>query len=340
MLKTSADVTVWTADPVSGTATATETKGSDIASAATTDIGASSGQYVEVTGTTTITALGTTVAGVRRVVRFVGALTLTYNATSLILPGNANIATVAGDVGTFISLGSGNWVCVDYLRDTGRAVVGNAKGADVANAATLTLGTDGDYFDITGTTTITAIATLGVGTAVRLHFDGALTLTHHSTNLVLPGSANIVTVAGDEATFVEYASGDWRCTSYLSLAATQAEMEAATSNTVHATPERLKFHPGVAKVWVQVSYSGGVPQDDASLNVSSLDDDGTGKVGINLTTAFSSANYHCVGGLTESTGSNSGTKAYIVGASEIQLWIYDSTTLKDIAGSAIAFGDQ
>ena len=30
--KTTADVTIWTADPVSGTATATETKGSDIAS--------------------------------------------------------------------------------------------------------------------------------------------------------------------------------------------------------------------------------------------------------------------------------------------------------------------
>ena len=121
VLKTTADVTIWTADPVAGTATATETKGSDIASAATTDIGASSGQYVEVTGTTTITALGTTDAGVRRVVRIMGALTLTYNATSLILPGNANITTVAGDTAIFISLGSGNWVCVSYQRDAGVA---------------------------------------------------------------------------------------------------------------------------------------------------------------------------------------------------------------------------
>ena len=119
VLKTSADVTIWTADPVAGTATATETKGSDIASAATTDIGASSGQYVEVTGTTTITALGTTDAGTRRVVRFMGTLTLTYNAMSLILPGNANITTVAGDTATFISLGSGNWVCTNFQRKNG-----------------------------------------------------------------------------------------------------------------------------------------------------------------------------------------------------------------------------
>ena len=94
------------------------------------------------------------------------------------------------------------------------------KGADVASAATLTLG-DGNYFDITGTTAITAIATKGVGTVVKLHFDAALTLTHNATDLVLPGGENITTAAGDEAEFVEYATGDWRCTNYQEAAAEQ-----------------------------------------------------------------------------------------------------------------------
>ncbi len=88
------------------------------------------------------------------------------------------------------------------------------KGVDVASASSLTLGNDGNYFDITGTTTITSIATKGVGTIVKLHFDAALTLTHNATDLVLPGGANITTAAGDEAEFIEYASGDWRCTNY------------------------------------------------------------------------------------------------------------------------------
>ncbi len=87
------------------------------------------------------------------------------------------------------------------------------KGSDVASGAALTLG-DGNYFDITGTTTITSIATKGVGTAVKLHFDGALTLTHHATDLILPSGVNITTAAGDEAEFTEYATGDWRCTNY------------------------------------------------------------------------------------------------------------------------------
>lgn len=89
-----------------------------------------------------------------------------------------------------------------------------AKGADVASASTLTLGADGNFFDVTGTTTITAIATAGGGTTVKLQFDGALTLTHHATDLILPGGANITTAAGDIAEFVEYATGDWVCTNY------------------------------------------------------------------------------------------------------------------------------
>jgi len=72
------------------------------------------------------------------------------------------------------------------------------KGSDVASATALTLG-DGNIFDITGTTTITSIATMAVGAKVTLHFDGVLILTHHATDLVLPGGANITTAAGDEA---------------------------------------------------------------------------------------------------------------------------------------------
>ena len=106
------------------------------------------------------------------------------------------------------------------IQISGTDVIGNSKqffevkGADVASATALILGADGNYFDITGTTTITSIATLGVGTKVTLHFDDAVTLTHHATDLVLPGAANYTTTAGDELTFIEYVSGDWRCVSY------------------------------------------------------------------------------------------------------------------------------
>ena len=109
-----------------------EAKGSDIASASTTDIGAATGNFVHVTGTTTITALGTIQAGTRRIVRFAGALILTHNATSLILPTGANITTAANDIATFVSEGSGNWRCVGYMKADGTAISGGTTGVSTA----------------------------------------------------------------------------------------------------------------------------------------------------------------------------------------------------------------
>jgi len=89
-----------------------------------------------------------------------------------------------------------------------------SKGADVVSATALALLTDGNYFDVTGTVTVTSFNTTAVGTQIKLHFDAACLLTHHVSDLILPSGANITTAAGDEAEFIEYASGDYRCTNY------------------------------------------------------------------------------------------------------------------------------
>ena len=95
-----------------------------IASASTTNIGGADANYIIITGTTTITALGTAQQGSWRICKFSGILTLTHNASSLILPGGANITTAAGDVAEFTSEGSGNWRCTSYMRADGTALVG------------------------------------------------------------------------------------------------------------------------------------------------------------------------------------------------------------------------
>ncbi len=205
-----------------------EAKGLDITSAATTDIGAATGNYINVTGTTAITGLGIIQAGTRRIVNFTGILTLTHNATSLILPTAANIVTANGDVAVFISLGSGNWKCVTYSRANGTplAVSGitsltlssflnEAKGADIASASTTDIGSaTGNYINVTGTTTITGLGTVQAGTRRIVNFTGILTLTHNATSLILPTSSNISTVAGDIAIFISLGSGNWKCISY------------------------------------------------------------------------------------------------------------------------------
>jgi hypothetical protein len=76
-----------------------QTKGSDVASAGTLNLDTATGDLVDVTGTTSITAI-TLAEGKSATVRFTGALTLTHGA-SLVIPGAKNITTVAGDIATF-----------------------------------------------------------------------------------------------------------------------------------------------------------------------------------------------------------------------------------------------
>jgi hypothetical protein len=68
------------------------------------------------------------------------------------------------------------------------------KGADIASATTLVIGTDGNYFDVTGNRARGHDG--AAGTLFMLQFDSALTITHGS-GITLPGAANITTVAGD-----------------------------------------------------------------------------------------------------------------------------------------------
>jgi hypothetical protein len=104
-------------------------QGADVASAGTTSLG--EGGYFNITGTTTITDIdfATDKAGRKAWVKFVGILTLTHNASTLILPTGANITTAAGDTACFVSEGSDVVRCVAYNRASGAALIGGGSGS-------------------------------------------------------------------------------------------------------------------------------------------------------------------------------------------------------------------
>jgi len=87
----------------------------------------------------------------------------------------------------------------------GSLFASGGKGADIASAATVVIGTDGSYFDITGTTGISTQFTVAAGRRFTLQFDGAVTITDNAA-ITLSGAANFTTAAGDILSFVATAA--------------------------------------------------------------------------------------------------------------------------------------
>jgi hypothetical protein len=89
------------------------------------------------------------------------------------------------------------------------------KGSDVASANNITLGTSGNYFDITGTTQINTIASTNwqAGSVVVLQFDSSLTVAHNTAgsgaSILLSGASNFSATANDTLMLI-YDGATWR----------------------------------------------------------------------------------------------------------------------------------
>lgn len=94
------------------------------ATSGTTNLALATGNFVHITGSgsISITSFGTLPAGSRFVLCFDIAVTLVYNATTMILPGAANIVTAPGDSVMIISEGGGNWRLIGYFPSSGLPV--------------------------------------------------------------------------------------------------------------------------------------------------------------------------------------------------------------------------
>lgn len=95
-----------------------------VASASTTDLCAAPAAFQTVTGTATIAGFGSNCpAGTKKVVLFQGIATITYNAGAMILPGQRDFTSAAGDVIEAVSLGGGNWRVTSITKIDGNAVL-------------------------------------------------------------------------------------------------------------------------------------------------------------------------------------------------------------------------
>lgn len=111
----------------------------DLADSATPDLGTIASHNVNLLGTTTITAFGSSASLIYPIyfVKFAGIRTLTHNGTSLIIPGALNVTTAVNDVATLEYLGSGNWRVIGYQRANG-INLNNGGNANIAGGFSVT----------------------------------------------------------------------------------------------------------------------------------------------------------------------------------------------------------
>ena len=337
------------------------TASASIASATITDLSTASGYYVEITGTTNITGFGTETAGVLRALRFSGILTITYSATSLILPGAANITTAAGDTALFVSEGGGNWRCIGYDKASGQAVISSlptVKGhiygltlstniTDAANDIDIAVG---EAASDAATPTLITLATplvkrldasWAVGTNQGMLDTGAVANSTYYLWLIQRSDTSVVDVIASLSATTPTMPTNYDRKRAIGEVTRTAGVNANPRWYGPAISQAQNVNQGLAKCWGVVTYSGSTPTLGASYNVANISVGGTGIVTINVATDFASANYAPM--VTSLMGSanldvNVGTK----GAGSFIVYGRNSNNgaQADVDFSFVAYGDQ
>ena len=344
-----------------------ESEGAAVASASTTDIWATDGNTLHITGATTIVSFGTAPRiGAWRKVIFDGALTLTDGA-NLNLQGGANITTAVDDfafvyaetttlfkVLYFKASGIGIVAKIDAALDTNGHAINESEASAVASATTTNIwAINGNTLHITGTLAITSFGTAPrVGAWRKVIFDGVLTLTD-GANLNLPGGGNITTAVDDFAFVyaetttlfkVLYFKADGTSISASTISqATKSNIEAETDENTYTPPDLLRHTPGIAKQWVKFDLNGTV---NASYNTSSVSDTSPGNWTVNIAANMSTVNYSI--SLSWRDDSAGGVNKDLIGGSQAagtyQVTLVDADTIGDPAVAddmhCQAFGDQ
>jgi hypothetical protein len=122
-------------------------------------------------------------------------------------------------------------------------------------------------------------------------------------------------------------------------AATQAEMEAASSTSLMVTPGRQQYHPGMVKMWARVNFDTSPASLLGSYNCASITDNGVGDATITIATDFSNANYAFAS--TAQTGSAYFGQVDAVATGTIQVKMFNSSAVAaDTKMAVVACGDQ
>ena len=202
-------------------------KGTDIPSATPVVIGID-GDYFDVTGTVNFSSM---TVDVNRsfTLQFDGVLIVSHG-TAISLPNDADYTTTAGDHFQCFSVATDTVRVISINRADGTPVANFfKKGIDIPSASPLVIGTDGDYFDVTGTIGF-SVMIVDANTLFILQFDGVLTIAHGAA-INLPNDADFTTAAGDQLECFSIAPDTVRIVSVTKADGTSIKTELVTDLT-------------------------------------------------------------------------------------------------------------
>lgn len=165
-----------------------------------------------------------------------------------------------------------------YLQLAGGSLYGPInynKGNDISSSSPNLALSNGNYFVVTGTSTITSFGTIQAGSMRYMTFASALTITN-SSNMILPGGVDLKTNPGDSALFVSLGGGVWRCINYFStvnVSSTQSFQYSdlvdgqitLTHNLNEMFPVIQVYLPGIGGNYYKVD-----PDDIISIGINSV----------------------------------------------------------------------
>lgn len=141
-------------------------RGGDIVAVANLNLDNVTGDLIDVTGNTGITAI-TLAAGKWRTIRFTGTPLIT-NGASLVLPGGINLQAAAGDLAVWRGYAGGIVRCVSYQRASGLPVVTGSPAQALVDAAAVTVDfASGGVCTLTATNAVGNTRAIGAPSSIK-----------------------------------------------------------------------------------------------------------------------------------------------------------------------------
>lgn len=237
----------------------THTHGADVASATTTVLDSITGDIIDITGTTAITAI-TLAEGRECTVRFTGILTLT-NGASLVLPGALNITTSVGDFAVFRGYASGVVRCVTYIPATKLIAFGGQILFPSTQVPSSDPNTLDDYEEGTwvpslgGNTTYTAQTGTYTKIGRMVYLQGELNITSIGTGSASTISGNPFTPAQLSTGSVLWGTSNTSATYISCYAASSSIVMIGTTAAAASITDPLSVFKNATHVYFSVTYS-------------------------------------------------------------------------------------